>query len=52
MKILFPKDRKIYLISDRSISALSHARIASIAISSGIRTIQLREKQMSKNDIF
>jgi thiamine-phosphate pyrophosphorylase len=47
MKNLFPKNRKIYLISDRS-----HSRIASIAISSGIRTIQLREKQMSKRAIF
>jgi len=52
MKSLFPKDRKIYLISDRNVSALSHAKIASIAVSSGIRTIQLREKQMSKREIF
>lgn len=52
MKSLFPKDRKIYLISDRNVSTLSHARIASIAVSSGIRTIQLREKQMSKRAIF
>ena len=52
MKSLFPKDRKIYLISDRNVSALSHAKIASIAVSLGIRTIQLREKQMSKRAIF
>ena len=52
MKSLFPKDRKIYLISDRNVSALSHAKIARIAVSSGIRTIQLREKQMSKREIF
>ncbi len=52
MKSLFPKDRIIYLISDRNVSALSHARIASIAVSSGIRIIQLREKQMSKREIF
>ena len=52
MKSLFPKDRKIYLISDRNVSALSHAKIASIAVSSGIKTIQLREKQISKRAIF
>lgn len=52
MKNLFPKERKIYLISDRNVSALSHARIASIAVSSGIRTIQLREKHLSKRAIF
>jgi thiamine-phosphate pyrophosphorylase len=52
MKNLFPKNRKIYLISDRTVASLSHSRIASFAISSGIRTIQLREKQMSKRAIF
>jgi thiamine monophosphate synthase len=38
----------IYLITDRTISGLSHVQIARLAIKSGIRTIQLREKHMSE----
>lgn len=52
MKKLFTKKSCLYLITDRSISGLSHTAIVRQAISSGVRTIQLREKHMSKGDIF
>ena len=42
----------IYLITDRTISGLSHVQIARLAIKSGIRTIQLREKHMSKKELY
>ena len=42
----------IYLITDRTISGLSHIHIARLAIKSGIRTIQLREKHMSKKELY
>lgn len=37
---------------DRNISGLSHTQIARRAVSAGIHTIQLREKRMSKRDIY
>ena len=46
------EDSPIYLITDRTLSGLSHYLIVRQAITAGIRTIQLREKQMSKKELF
>jgi thiamine-phosphate pyrophosphorylase len=42
----------IYLITDRTLSGLSHSQIIRQAIAAGIRTIQLREKQLSKKELY
>jgi thiamine-phosphate pyrophosphorylase len=52
MTKFFTKDHPIYLITDRSLSGLSHFQIAGQAIAAGIRTIQLREKQMSRKELY
>ncbi|NOZ70289.1 MAG: thiamine phosphate synthase [Deferribacteres bacterium] len=39
-------------MTDREISGLSHIRTARRAMAAGIRMIQLREKQMSRKDIY
>ncbi len=52
LSLLFNKNNFLYLLTDRSISGLSHQQAVRRAISAGIKTIQLREKEMSKNEIF
>lgn len=52
MTKIFTKDHPIYLITDRSLSGLSHSQMVRQAIAAGIRAIQLREKQMSKKDLY
>ncbi|MDO8282863.1 MAG: thiamine phosphate synthase [Thermodesulfovibrionia bacterium] len=52
MKINFTKERKLYLISDRDIACLSHSAIAKKALTAGVKIIQLREKKLSKKEIF
>ncbi len=52
MQNLFVKSGRLYLISDRTISGLSHFEIVRNALESGIRIIQLREKNFSKKKIF
>lgn len=52
LSLLFNRHNFLYLLTDRSISGLSHQQIARRAISAGIKTIQLREKEMSKKEIF
>jgi thiamine-phosphate pyrophosphorylase len=42
----------IYLITDRNISGLTHTRIARQAIAAGVGTVQLREKNLSKKEIY
>jgi thiamine-phosphate pyrophosphorylase len=49
---LFTRQNFLYLITDRSISGLTHIQVVQKAISAGIKTIQLREKEMSKKAIF
>ena len=51
MSTLF-KNRPLYLITDRNISGLSLHRTARLAIAAGIRTIQLREKDLPKKEIY
>jgi thiamine-phosphate pyrophosphorylase len=43
---------RLYLITDRSISGLSHREMVRQAVSAGVRTVQLREKHMPKNEIY
>ncbi len=49
---LFSKKNFLYLITDTKVAGISHVQIARRAISAGIRIIQLREKQMSKKDVY
>ena len=48
VRILHP----IYFITDRNIAGLSNIQIVRQAISAGIRLIQLREKQMTKKELY
>lgn len=52
MKRLFSKNRRLYLITDTAASGLTHIEAVRMAISAGIKTIQLREKLLSKKDIY
>lgn len=52
MRKLFTRSNFLYLITDRAVSGLTHEQTARRAVSAGIRTIQLREKEMPKKDIF
>lgn len=51
MKNLFTKNKSLYLITDRTISGLSHTEIAEKAIAGGVRTIQLREKNIPQKEL-
>lgn len=42
----------LYLITDTQAAGLSHIQIVRRAIDAGIRTIQLREKNLSKKEIY
>lgn len=52
MITLYKKKVPLYLITDTKIAGLSHVQIARRAMDAGIRTIQLREKDLSKKIIF
>lgn len=52
MNKLFAGNKALYLITDRLISGLTLTEIAGQAIAAGVRAIQLREKHMSKREIF
>ncbi|MEE8328484.1 MAG: thiamine phosphate synthase [Thermodesulfovibrionia bacterium] len=52
MNKVFKKKGTLYLITDRTISGLSHSEIARQAISAGVRIIQLREKNMSRKALY
>jgi len=52
MKNIFKDAPPLYLISDRVISNLSHRDIFRIGVSEGVRVIQLREKEMTKRQIY
>jgi len=49
---LFRADRRLYLITDTVISGLQHIHIAHLAITAGIKTIQLREKIQTRREIY
>ena len=42
----------LYLITDTKISGLTHVQMARRAVNAGVRVVQLREKGMSKKDIY
>ncbi len=52
MKRLFKKDRALYLITDRTLAVSSNIEIVRKAITCGVKTIQLREKKLSKKTLF
>ena len=52
MKSIFTGKSRLYLITDRKISGLSHASAVKQAISSRIGIVQLREKDLPKMEIF
>ena len=52
MKKLFTRNSKLYLITDRTVSGESLQKIAARAITAGIGIIQLREKNMTKKELY
>ncbi|GAB4543415.1 MAG: thiamine phosphate synthase [Thermodesulfovibrionia bacterium] len=52
MRNLFEGKPPLYLISDTTISNLSHREVFKIAIRGGVKVIQLREKYMTKKEIY
>jgi len=52
MSKLFVKERALYLITDRAIPGLTLREIVRQALSAGVRTIQIREKKLSKEELF
>lgn len=52
MKTLFKNNSALYLITDRTISSLPLRKMVRQAITAGIRTIQIREKNLSKKELF
>ncbi|GBE39029.1 thiamine-phosphate synthase [bacterium BMS3Bbin08] len=51
MKNLFPRNKRLYIITDRAVSGLSHAEAAIRTLKAGARVIQLREKKLTKKEI-
>ncbi|UCE71601.1 MAG: thiamine phosphate synthase, partial [Nitrospiraceae bacterium] len=49
---MFNNINPLYLITDRTLSGLSHVEMVREALDAGIRTVQLREKRMPKNAVF
>ena len=49
---IIKKKGPIYLLTDMRISGLSHSSQARRAVAGGIRIIQLRDKDMSKRDLY
>ena len=52
MKNIFPEHNPLYLITDTSMSGLSLSQIVKKAVAAGVRTVQLRDKQMTKRDLY
>jgi len=52
MNNLFSRNNPLYLITDKSIAGLTHSQIVKKAISAGVQTIQLRDKHMSKRELY
>ncbi|NIS75105.1 MAG: thiamine phosphate synthase, partial [Deltaproteobacteria bacterium] len=52
MKDLFASNKKLYLITDRNISGLSHLSMVRKAARSGIKVVQIREKLLSKKKLY
>jgi len=52
MNNLFSRNNPLYLITDTSIAGLTHSQIVKKAISAGVQTVQLRDKSMTKRDLY
>jgi thiamine-phosphate pyrophosphorylase len=52
LKNIFSRNNPIYLITDRSIAGRTHSQIVKNAISAGVQTVQLREKDMNKRELY
>jgi thiamine-phosphate pyrophosphorylase len=52
MRRVFKGIPPLYLISDTAISNLTHRQICRRALDAGVRVIQMREKSMSKRELF
>jgi len=52
LRKLFAGNDKLYLLTDTTIARLSHIQIVRKALSAGVRTIQLREKNISKKELY
>jgi thiamine-phosphate pyrophosphorylase len=52
MKLSLTGKNPLYLITDRILTGLNHVEIIKQAVSAGIRIIQIREKEMSKKDLY
>ena len=52
MKNFFSRNNPLYLITDTSIAGLSHLQILKKAISAGVKTVQLRDKDMTKRKLY
>jgi thiamine-phosphate pyrophosphorylase len=52
MKEIFTGAGRLYLVTDRTISGLTHTEIVKKAVRAGIRTVQMREKDLPKKEIL
>jgi len=52
LKNFFSRNNPLYLITDTSIAGLSHLQILRKAISAGVKTVQLRDKGMTKRKLY
>jgi thiamine-phosphate pyrophosphorylase len=52
LKNLFSENNPLYLITDTSITGLTHSQIVKKAVSAGVKTVQLRDKQMHKRGLY
>ena len=52
LKKLFTKTAPLYLLTDTQLAGLTNIQITRQALRAGIRVIQLREKNLSKREIF
>ncbi len=52
MRRVFRKSNPLYLITDTGTAGLSHIEIARRAIDAGIRTLQLRDKNLPKKELY
>lgn len=52
MANLYRKINHLYLITDTALAGICHTEIVRRAVAAGIKTVQLREKQMTKKDLY
>ena len=52
LKNLFSRNNPLYLITDRSIAGLTYTQIVKKAVSAGVQTIQLRDKHMTRRELY